>query len=148
MTTDEKRTSLVRDTRSHVIKSIQWRLLTGMLELMSMSDVSAVAIYFSEVHPTWGEPSDEEFGILAAWARNIVEAEVNDYDVWEVVRVTESLERLDVTIHGEGAEVYEIFIPVATDSPLQRFLQEFDDGAFPDLTEAAYRAIIADDDGA
>ena len=147
MTTDEKRVSLVRETRSHVIRTVQFRLLTGMLELMSMSDVSSVAHYFDAINPTWGEPNDEEYGILATWARTAVEAEISDYSEHEIVRISETLDRLEVTIHSGQADVYEIFIPIATDCPLQKFLQEFDDGAFPDLTEGAYRELMKETDG-
>ncbi len=142
MTTDETRAVLVRETRSHVIRSIQYRLVSGMLDLMAKSSTSEVARYFTEENPTWGEPQDEEHGVLAEWARKICETEIVEFDRYEIVKISETFERLDVTIHGGSDDVYEIFIPIGTDSPLQRFLQEFDDGAFPDLTEDAYRELL------
>ena len=126
-------------TRSQVIKSIEYRLLKGVLEMSAQLGPVGVADFLMKF-PVRGVVSDCQRCALAEWVRAVVEAEVHDYNAWRLASVLVDQEAIRVRLQFAQAgfiagepEDFEVQIPLPTDGVIQRFVKEFDDGAFPDL---------------
>lgn len=121
--------------RSLVIRHIEYRLLKGVLEMSAQLAPVSVAQFLMEF-PVRGRISSCEECALAEWVRAVCEAEIAGFGAYGVEFLTVDQEAIRVRILrsvGDTTEDYEIQIPIPTDGVLQRFIAEFDDGAYPDL---------------
>ncbi len=128
-------------TRLRPILAIRDRVLKGMFEMAAQESTISVAEFLEGVGAR-GVPGQCGECVLADWIRQICEAEIHDYAMYQIrsIAVDQEAIRFGIDYTDSNGFVVEVDhqFPMPVDSPIYRFVREFDDHAFPELFTEAY----------